>query len=448
MTLRDEAIASAEAVFDQGQFQAALADLVARPTESQNAEAGPHLRAYLIEAMTPMLEALGFDCAVHENPADGPPILTAMRIEGPDLPTVLIYGHGDVVMGQGDRWKSGLMPFVVTDLGDRLYGRGIADNKAQHLINLLALEAVIKVRGSLGFNVKVLIEMGEEVGSPGLKAFCDAQKDLLQADVLIASDGPRLRAAVPTIFTGSRGGVNFDLAVRLRDGAHHSGNFGGLLADPAVILAHAIATITDARGQILVPEWRPTSLTPRVQEVLAQLPPHEAGVPLDADWGEPDLTPAERVFGWNSFAVLAMTSGVPEAPLNAIAGEARATCQLRFVVGHLDAIGFPQVTITQTMHPFPATRLDPDHPMVGFVARSIEKTTGEAPDLLPNLGGSLPNDCFAEVLGLPTLWIPHSYAGCAQHAPNEHILKPLSRQALGVMAGVFADIAEGGLPRP
>jgi acetylornithine deacetylase/succinyl-diaminopimelate desuccinylase-like protein len=165
------------------------------------------------------------------------------------------------------------------------------------------------------------------------------------------------------------------------------------------------------------------------------------------------------VFGWNSFAILAMKSGVPETPQNAIAGSAKATCQLRYVVGtdaeqilpalrrHLDEHGFQKVEIiTHERNAFPATRMDPDHPYVQFAARSLEATTGMAPHLLPNLGGSLPNDCFAEVLGMPTIWIPHSYAGCSQHAPNEHLLKSQSRQSLGVMAGLFADIAEAGLP--
>ena len=96
---------------------------------------------------------------------------------------------------------------------------------------------------------------------------------------------------------------------------------------------------------------------------------------------------------------------------------------------------------------FPATRLDPDHPWVRFASAALERATDRAPDILPNLGGSLPNDCFAEVLALPTIWVPHSYAGCSQHAPNEHILKPLARQALIGMTGLFAEIAAGaGLP--
>ncbi|QDL94969.1 M20 family metallopeptidase (plasmid) [Paroceanicella profunda] len=454
MSTRDAALKVSAEYFDKGGFQADLARLVAFPTESQEAHGAPHLMDYLTQAMIPMLTGMGFTTQLHENPAGAGPILTAERIEDPALPTVLSYGHGDVIRAQTDQWRAGLAPFELIEEGERLYGRGTADNKSQHLINLRAWAALIEANGRLGFNAKVLIEMGEESGSPGLKAFCEAQRALLAADVFIASDGPRLSPARPTIFTGSRGGVMFDLVVELREGAHHSGNFGGLLADPAIILAHALASITDRRGQIRVPEWRPDSLTPRIREVLAVLPPVEAGIPLDADWGEESLTPAERVFGWNSFAVLAMTSGVPAAPVNAIAGRARATCQLRHVVGtpvedilpalrrHLDAEGFDRVKIVPANRgSFPATRLDPDHPWVRFTSRSLEQTTGLAPHLLPNLGGSLPNDCFADVLGLPTIWVPHSYAGCSQHAPDEHILKPLARQALLGMTGLFADIA-------
>jgi acetylornithine deacetylase/succinyl-diaminopimelate desuccinylase-like protein len=462
MTMKNKALEISAEYFDRGDFQNDLKALVSFPTESQEDHGKPHLLAYLTEAMIPMLAGLGFETVLHDNPATGgAPVLVAQRIEDPSLITVLTYGHGDVVRAQTDQWREGLHPFDIVEEGDRLYGRGTADNKSQHLINIRAMAAVIEAQGNLGFNAKILLEMGEENGSPGLKQFCENNKKLLEADVFIASDGPRLSANCPTIFTGSRGGATFDLLVDLRDGAHHSGNFGGLLADPAIILAHALASITDERGQIRVPEWRPDSLTPRIRDVLGVLPEVEAGIELDADWGEQDLSQAERVFGWNSFAVLAMKSGVPEAPVNAISGWARATCQLRFVVGtdpedivpalrrFLDRNGFENVQVIEPdMGAFPATRLDPDHPWVRFASRSLEETVGKVPDLLPNLGGSLPNDCFAEVLGLPTIWIPHSYAGCSQHAPDEHILKPLAREALIGMTGLFADIAgQEGVPR-
>ncbi|KIN60544.1 Peptidase M20 [Sulfitobacter noctilucae] len=454
---RAQAIEQAAALVDTGRLQDMLADWVSYLSESQNPEAQAELWRYLSDAIQPRLEAIGFECTLHENPAEpetGGPFLLGSRIEDPDLPTILTYGHGDVIWGQADQWREGLTPFTLTSEGERLYGRGAADNKVQHLINICALETVLKQRGSLGFNVKIVLEMSEEIGSPGLAQMMDLYRDTLAADVLIASDGPRLNPDVPTMFMGSRGGVSFDLVCDLRTGAHHSGNWGGLLADPAILLAQALACITDKRGQILVPEWRPDSLTPDIRTALAKLPAIVGdAVTVEENWGEESLTPVERAYGWNSFAVLAMTSGVPDAPVNAISGSARARCQLRFVVGtdmndilpalrrHLDAHGFETIEVVPVDKGiFAATRLSPDHPWVRYVEASLKDTTGQAPHVLPNLAGSLPNDCFADVLGLPTIWVPHSYLGCNQHAPDEHVLLPVCRDALRVMTGLFWDI--------
>jgi len=461
MMTRTDALSHAAQYFDSGRLQADLAALVAYRTESQVPAQAPVLKQYLGDALRPRLEAMGFACTLHDNPvAGGGPLLIALRLEDPALPTVLSYGHGDVIHGQDAQWRAGCAPFTLTDTGDALFGRGTADNKVQHLINIAALEAVLEVRGSLGFNVKCVFETSEETGSPGLAEMMEAHRETLAADVLIASDGPRLSAQAPTMFMGSRGAISFDLLVDLREGAHHSGNWGGLLADPAMILAHALASITDARGQIRIPEWRPDSLTPAIRGALRDLPVGAgSGAQIDPDWGEEGLSPAERAYGWNSFAILALHAGVPEAPVNAIAARARATCQLRYVVGtdpqdilpalrrHLDAHGFGAVRIVaQQAGIFAATRLDPDHPWVAYVRQSLVRTTGMDPHVLPNLAGSLPNDCFAEILGLPTIWIPHSYLGCNQHAPDEHVLKSICREGMQVMAGLFWDIGNGDTP--
>lgn len=459
---RDVAIELTSSYFDKGDFVKDLAALVAFETESQNPDQGAELQRYLDEAMAPRLTSAGYTCEIFDNPDPrGGPLLIAERHEGDDLPTVLTYGHGDVIRAQTDQWREGLHPFKLVEEGDRLYGRGTADNKVQHLINIAALEAVIAARGALGFNSRFVIEMSEEVGSSGLPEFFETHKDRLAADVLIASDGPRLQPDTPTMFMGSRGGITFDLTVDLREGAHHSGNWGGLLSDPAMILVQALATITDARGQIKIQEWRPDSLTPDVKAALKDLPIESEGGPdIDPNWGEEGLSPVERAYGWNSFAILAMTSGVPEAPVNAISAKATATCQLRFVVGtppenilpslrrHLDEQGFQAVKITPHDRGFfRATRLSPDHAWVRFVRASLTETAGKAPHVLPNLAGSLPNDSFSDILGLPTVWVPHSHRACSQHAPNEHALKSISRDALGLMAGLFWDIGEGKCPR-
>jgi acetylornithine deacetylase/succinyl-diaminopimelate desuccinylase-like protein len=355
-------------------------------------------------------------------------------------------------------WAEGLEPFRLTVRDGRLYGRGTVDNKGQHSINLAAVERVLECRGRLGFNLKVLLEMGEELGSPGLAEIVRRHRERLRADVLIASDGPRIAAGRPTIFLGSRGACNFDLICRLRSGAHHSGNWGGLLANPAIVLSHALASLTDARGRILINDWKPRGLLPKVAAATGALAlaPAPDDPAMDPDWGEPGLTPPQKVYAWSSFEILAMTAGRPEAPVNAIPGEARAHCQLRYVKDiepgrilpalreHLDARGFGSVAIEPSRKGFfHATRTDPDNPWVSLACRSIAATTGEPPAVLPSFGGSLPNEVFADILGLPTVWIPHSHPACSQHAPNEHMLASVAAEGLAIMTGLFWDIGEG-----
>ncbi|MBK7457630.1 MAG: M20 family metallopeptidase [Betaproteobacteria bacterium] len=458
---REHALALAAQHFDSGNFARDLARRVALRTESQDPASGPALLAYLAEEIGPSLAALGFTFTIHPNP-EPPygPLLVATRHEGGALPTVLMYGHGDVVRGQDSSWTRGQGPWSLAAEGERLYGRGTADNKGQHSINIAALAQVLAAReGRLGFNVKWLVETGEETGSPGLAAFCAAHAAELAADVLVASDGPRLRADRPTVFLGSRGVANFDLTLKLRDGAHHSGNWGGLLRNPGTVLAAAIASLVDGRGRILVQALRPPPIPANVRAALAGVEVGgDPGDPaIDAGWGEPGLTPAERVFGWNTLEVLAMRTGNPDHPVNAIPAAAQARLHLRFVVGtdisrlraavrdHLAKQGFGDIEVSEP-EIMNATRLDPDNAWVRFALASIERSTGCAPVLLPNLGGSLPNDVFAERLGLPTVWVPHSYPGCQQHAPDEHLLAPVARQALQLMSGLFWDLGEAGAP--
>ncbi len=455
---RTEAIARIESYFDDGRFFTELARRIAIRTESQELDRRDELHHYLADEIAPSLEQLGFSTTVHPNPddPDGPPFLLAHRHESDHRPTVLGYGHGDVVRGCDDQWREDRSPWRLEEAGDRWYGRGTADNKGQHTINLAAMANVLETRGSLGFNSTILLETGEETGSPGLRTFCTEHRAQLAADVLLASDGPRLAPERPTIFMGTRGALNFDLHLDLRDGGHHSGNWGGLLANPGVILSHAIASMIGRHGEILVPDVRPEGIPASVSAAIREL---EVGggddAPMiDTDWGEPGLSPAERVFGWNTLEVLAFTTGNPDKPVNAIPPSARAHCQIRFVVPsdpdtmlagirrHLDEHGFHAIDMTVPHTPMMATRLDPDHPWVEWVAASIEDTIGEPPTVLPNLGGSLPNDIFADLLGMPTVWVPHSYAGCSQHAPDEHLLAPIAREALRVMTGLYWDLGE------
>jgi acetylornithine deacetylase/succinyl-diaminopimelate desuccinylase-like protein len=453
---RADAIARAHTMLRSGEFLKQLDRRVAYQTESQNPEQRDALRAYLTDDLQPAFAKMDFSTKLIESPAGKGPYLLAEHHETASAPTVLIYGHGDVVDGMAGEWRDNLDPWRTTQVGNRVYGRGTADNKGQHSINMAALRAVQETRGGkLGFNVKFIIETGEEIGSPDLPEVCRQLRDELKADLLLASDGPRLSAERPTLFLGCRGGIRIHLDVNLREGGHHSGNWGGVLANPATILANAIASLVDSHGRLQLDQLKPPRLSNQVRAALAdvEVRPTADEPALSENWGEEGLSAAERLYAWNTLEVLAMSSGNIEKPANAIPGRASAVLQLRFVVGtkvdniaevirsHLRGRGFTMVSVEATQR-FAASRTDFDSPWIGWTAESIRRTTGKAPAVLPNFGGSLPNDVFTDILKLPTMWVPHSYPGCSQHAPDEHILLSVTEEALGIMAGLFWDLGE------
>ncbi|AJT65984.1 hypothetical protein T261_4330 [Streptomyces lydicus] len=454
----------AEEYVDSGAFFADLSAMVAYPTESTRPHSYLAVKAYLDEILVPALTQLGCSVAEYANPdPSGGPFLVGTRVESPELPTLLCYGHADVVDGHAGQWSNGRDPWTLTADGDRWYGRGAADNKGQHLVNLAALRLLLAEQGSLGFNLTFLFETGEEIGSPGLAAFAAAHREELRADVLIASDGPRLDATTPTLFLGARGGVRLLLDVDLRPDAYHSGNWGGLLRNPATTLAGALASLVDGHGRIQVPALRPPGLLDQVREALTGVAVGGSpGDPVpDEGWGEPGLTPAERLYGWNTLEVLSLGSADIDHPVNAIPGRARAVLQLRYVAGtevsrvreaiaeHLAAHGYPMVEVT-VHRSFPAGRTPLDDPWVDWARTTLEQVTDRPVAVLPNIGGSLPHHVFTDILGLPALWLPHSYPGCLQHAPDEHLLGAIAREGIVLAATLFHALghAPAHLPLP
>src|SRR6516225_10996293 len=286
---RTDAIARARAQVRSGAFLRELERRVAYRTESQNAERASELRAYLEDELKPAFVELDFESRLIDSPSGKAPFLVAEHRESASAPTVLMYGHGDVVDGMAGEWRNGLDPWHTTRIGNRVYGRGTADNKGQHSINLAALGAVRAARGGkLGFNAKFIVEMGEEIGSPDLGKVCEGLRDELKADLFVGSDGPRLAADQPTLFLGCRGGIRIHLDVVLRDGGHHSGNWGGVLANPATILVNAISTLVDGHGRLQLEALKPPRLTNQIRSYLAdvQVVPSEDEPALAENWGE------------------------------------------------------------------------------------------------------------------------------------------------------------------
>src|SRR3954468_13582347 len=141
---RERTLALAEAYFDGGVFKQDLARRVAIPTESQNPERVAELERYITAEMVASFAALGFRSRTLSHPKSPGPFLFAERIESAELPTIFSYAHGDVIRGMANGWKHGTEPWQLVEMDGRYWGRGVADNKGQHTVNLGALGAVLQ----------------------------------------------------------------------------------------------------------------------------------------------------------------------------------------------------------------------------------------------------------------------------------------------------------------
>ena len=430
---RAGAIARARSYVESGAFEADLARRVAFKTESQLLPASlPELRRYLDEEMAPAFQRLGFTTRIYDNPLPGQgPVLLATRIEDARLPTVLGYGHGDVIRGLEDQWTKGKGPWVTARDGERLYGRGTADNKGQHTINMAALDGGAgRARRAARLQCQVHHRDGRGGGLQGAGRAGRRPQGGLRRRRAGRLRRPAREAGAPDHDAGlprrhqlrsrlrpARGRASLRQLGRAdRQPGHHPRPCAGVAS-------------SGPRASCWCRRWRrrPCPRRSRSAWPTSRSTAARPGRAVDAWWGEPGLTPAERVYASNVFNVLAFTTGTPGRPVNAIPPKAVANCQLRFVAGtdvdddHAGAaarISMPRASRRVKVMPppavndgrFAATRTEPDHPWAQFVAASLQRSANAKPAMLPQTGGSICNDVFTDILGMPTIWIPHSYA--------------------------------------
>ena len=367
----------------------------------------------------------GFPVAYGEVPSPG-----ARR-------TVLIYGHYDVQPPDPlEAWET--PPFEPSIRNGRIYARGAGDNKGQMFAHLKAVEAVLRTRGRLPVNVKFCFEGEEEIASKNLPAFVSAHRSLLAADVVYASDGP-MHPSGPQVYFGCRGILYLELTAHGAERDLHSGNYGGVAPAPAVRLARALGSLWSSRGKVAVDGFndRVKKPSPADRRVLRAIPFDERSVrddlgclPVTGAGGrgyyrrlllEPNLNVAGLTAGYQGPGMKTIIPRVASAKLDArlVMDQDPDEIEEKIRV-HLKRRGFGDIEVKR-LGAVPPSRTPVDHPLGKAVVRAVEQAWGRRPVIVPNLGGTIPDYLFTQVLGLPSVWVPYAPHDEANHAPNESI---------------------------
>lgn len=370
--------------------------------------------------------------------AKGHPSLYAERLDAPGKPTILVYAHYDVQPSAPDaKWAT--PPFEATTIGDRIYGRGIADDKAPMLIALQALASFIAVDGALPVNVKLLIEGEEETGSPSLPGILARHRDLLAADAVLSADGARWRPDLVALNVGSRGNAGFEVRVQTAAQDLHSGRYGGIVANALHVMAGLIAGLHDDQGRIAAPGFYDGVAPPTKAEraEIAAIPYDEAAAFASIDatpHGEAGYATLERLWLRPTLDVNGIWGGHTGAgSKTVIPNEAFAKLTMRLVPGqdptaaqeaviaHLRA-SLPkgaQLEITGERGASGAYAVPADHPLLAAASLALQATTGQVP-LKVRIGASLPlTEIVKRVMGLDTVMFSFATADENFHAPNE-----------------------------
>jgi len=358
------------------------------------------------------------------------PIVFGRRVLDPSLPTMMFYGHYDVVpSGDIALWNEEPFSGVIKD--GRMYGRGTADSKGQSVAILLGIKAAVDVAGDSTSNVAVLLDGEEEIGSPNLSDFLRANSAIVAADCVYIGDGPSHSSGRPLLALGCRGLLVTQLTAVDRRPDLHSGHYGGVAHNPVWRLMDALKRLTASDRRVpaaeLTREVREVTVT--IGEMLDAMPYPEDQAPYAAGLTDHDVK--SRLSIEPAINVSGLAAGyVGRGFKTSIPSSASARVDIRLVpdqtpkgvfqamVDMLDAAGLDVSVDLIAASPPAATK--PDDPWVGRVAAILRDVYDAVPVVVPSLGGTVPMWAFTEGLGIPTVIVPQAGADQRNHAPNEN----------------------------
>jgi len=436
-----------------------LTDFIAIPSVSTDPEHKENVQK-AAEFIAAKLETIGLQ-HVQIFPTARHPIVYADYLQaGTMQPTILIYGHYDVQPEDPtDLWKT--PPFTAQIIGDNLVARGASDMKGQIFACVSAVQALKSTTG-LPVNIKFILEGEEEIGSPNFKQFLTEHKDLLKADVALNTDAGMSRKDLPGITYGLRGLSYFELNLFGPDHDLHSGSYGGVVHNPAQVLADLISKMHDQNGAVALPGFydlvEPLSESERAElskfstsadEYLAQ-----TGVP--ALWGEKEFTPNERIGARPTLEVNGILSGFTgEGSKTIIPSRAMAKISTRLVPNQKPELVYEQLSAFLEENVPDTVRWelrllsigspslsDMNMPATKALSKAFIEVWGSSPSYKRE-GGSVPVVAdMQEVLGIDSVLTGFGLPDDRIHSPNEKLDLPTWRKGVHALIHFFLNVQE------
>ncbi len=401
------------------------------------------------EYIRDLMAAAGADRA-EVYPTTGNPVVYGEKLTDPSLPTILVYGHYDVMPAEPlEKWVS--PPFEPEIRDGRIWARGADDDKGQMFMHLKAFE-MMNATGTLACNVKFLIEGEEEAGSVSLPAFCEEHREMLSSDVILVSDTSMIASDIPAITAGLRGLSYIEVEVDGPDRDLHSGMYGGAVVNPCNALCSIIASLKDGDGRITIPGFYDKVIVPTAEEraKIAERPfdteEYKRSVNVDALDSERGFTTLESTGIRPTLDVNGIWGGyIGEGSKTILPAKASAKISMRLVpdqqsdeiaqlaIDHIKKIAPVGVKVTaRYLHGGEAYVSPIDSPEYLAAEKAYTDVYGKVPIPIRS-GGSIPIIAtFEKILGVKSILMGFGLESDAIHSPNENF--PLENLFAGMRA--------------
>jgi len=387
-----------------------------------------------------MLDEAGLETEVMSVPG-GPPIVTGVR-KGTSNQTILFYDHYDVQPPEPlELWTSD--PFKPQIRDERFFARGASDDKGNLAARIAAIKAYMRIAGDLPISVKFFVEGEEEVGSPHLSDFFEANashlKNRLAADGCIWEGGGVTWDGSPVMHLGLKGILYLELEARGPNRDLHS-SYGAVVPNPAWTLMWALSTIKDRHEKILIPGFYDDVREPTREELLSlnsnsnedQSFREDIGIESFVE-GASGSSYGKRLLLEPACSICGIQSGYTgHGAKTVLPSIAKAKIDFRLVPNqrpedikrklkdHLAKEGFDSIKVTEHGSTYPA-RTPMNSQWAKLVQQSAERVYKKTATLLPGIAGSGPMYPFTDILHIPTITTGVGYPDNRIHAPNENI---------------------------